>query len=44
MDVTDDGSVQRAVEQIVESTGRIDVVINNAGVMVVGLSEACTLD
>src|SRR5262245_9626901 len=44
MDVTDDASVQRGVQQVVDSTGRIDVVVNNAGVMVVGLSEACTLD
>jgi NAD(P)-dependent dehydrogenase (short-subunit alcohol dehydrogenase family) len=44
MDVTDDASVQRAVQQVVDSTGRIDVVVNNAGVMVVGLSEACTPD
>lgn len=44
MDVTDDASVQRGVQQMVDSTGRIDVVVNNAGVMVVGLSEACTLD
>jgi NAD(P)-dependent dehydrogenase (short-subunit alcohol dehydrogenase family) len=44
MDVTDDRSVHDAVQQVVDRSGRIDVVVNNAGVMVVGLSEACTLD
>lgn len=43
MDVTDDGSVQHAVQQVLAQSGSIDVVINNAGVMVVGLSEACTV-
>jgi len=28
----------------VEHSGRIDVVVNNAGLMVIGVSEACTLD
>jgi NAD(P)-dependent dehydrogenase (short-subunit alcohol dehydrogenase family) len=44
MDVTDDASVQQAVQHILERSGRIDVVVNNAGVMVIGLSEACTVD
>jgi NAD(P)-dependent dehydrogenase (short-subunit alcohol dehydrogenase family) len=44
MDVTDDASVQQAVHHVVDQSGRIDVVVNNAGVMVVGISEACTVD
>ena len=44
MDVTDDASVKRAVSGIVESTGRIDAVVNNAGVMNIGVNEAFTLE
>lgn len=43
MDVTDDVSVNRAVEKI-EQTNAIDIVINNAGIMPVGLTEAFTID
>jgi short-subunit dehydrogenase len=31
MDVTDDGSVERAVAEVLASAGRIDAVVNNAG-------------
>lgn len=31
LDVTDVGSIERAVKQVVESFGRIDVLVNNAG-------------
>jgi len=44
MDVTDDASVQQAVQHVLDRSGRIDVLVNNAGVMVIGLSEACTLE
>jgi NAD(P)-dependent dehydrogenase (short-subunit alcohol dehydrogenase family) len=42
LDVTDDGSVQRAVDAAVAKAGRIDVVINNAGYVVSGLAETVT--
>jgi NAD(P)-dependent dehydrogenase (short-subunit alcohol dehydrogenase family) len=44
VDVTDTVSVQAGVQQMLSQTGRIDVVVNNAGFMLIGLSEACTLE
>jgi NAD(P)-dependent dehydrogenase (short-subunit alcohol dehydrogenase family) len=44
IDVTDDGSVNRGVEQAVGALGGLDVLINNAGVGVLGLQEAYTAD
>lgn len=43
MDVTNEVSVNRAIEKI-EQTHIINVVINNAGIMPVGLTEAFTID
>jgi NAD(P)-dependent dehydrogenase (short-subunit alcohol dehydrogenase family) len=43
MDVSNDTSVAAATEQILERTGRIDVVINNAGVAALGMTEAYTI-
>jgi NAD(P)-dependent dehydrogenase (short-subunit alcohol dehydrogenase family) len=43
MDVSDDASVSAATEQILDRAGRIDVVINNAGVAALGITEAYTL-
>jgi NAD(P)-dependent dehydrogenase (short-subunit alcohol dehydrogenase family) len=40
LDVTDDASVERAVDAVVAKTGRIDVAINNAGYALTGLAEA----
>lgn len=42
MDVTDTASVDAAVAQALAALGQIDVVINNAGVGVLGLQEAYT--
>lgn len=42
LDVTSEESAKSAAEQIVREQGRIDVVINNAGMLVVGITEAFT--
>jgi 2-keto-3-deoxy-L-fuconate dehydrogenase len=39
-DVSDDASVQSAVAQVIDTHGRLDVVVNNAGVGAVGTVEA----
>ncbi len=44
LDVTKDDSVEKAVRAAADKTGRIDVVINNAGFPVVGLAETITVD
>lgn len=44
MDVCDDASIYSATTQILERAGRIDVVINNAGVAAIGITEAYTLE
>jgi len=42
MDVTNDQSVQRAVDAIIKETGRIDVVVNCAGIGISGAVEDCS--
>lgn len=42
MDVTDQESVDIAVARVVEEAGRLDVVVHNAGHMVLGPTEAFT--
>ncbi|MBX4915609.1 SDR family oxidoreductase [Rhizobium bangladeshense] len=42
LDVSDDASVMSGVETVVAQTGRIDVIVHNAGHMVFGPAEAFT--
>jgi NADP-dependent 3-hydroxy acid dehydrogenase YdfG len=44
LDVTDDGSVDRAIASILAETGKINVLVNNAGMASVGVTEALTAD
>jgi short-subunit dehydrogenase len=44
LDVCDDSSVSRAVQQILEKAGNIDVLINNAGVGLMAVAEELKLD
>jgi len=44
LDVTSDESAQEAVDRMLDEQGHVDVVINNAGQMFVGITEAFTND
>jgi NAD(P)-dependent dehydrogenase (short-subunit alcohol dehydrogenase family) len=44
LDVTDDRSVQDAVDGALRAAGHLDVAINNAGVAGIGVTEAFTLE
>jgi NADP-dependent 3-hydroxy acid dehydrogenase YdfG len=44
LDVTDDGSVDRAIASILAEAGKINVLVNNAGIASVGVTEAFTAD
>ena len=43
LDVTDEASVNRAVDAAIAEAGRLDVAINNAGYAIAGLTEAFTV-
>jgi len=40
MDVTNEASVKEAMDNILEQTGTVDILINNAGIMYLGITEA----
>jgi NAD(P)-dependent dehydrogenase (short-subunit alcohol dehydrogenase family) len=44
MDVADQASVDAAITQIISDAGRLDVVVHNAGHMVLGPAEAFTVE
>ena len=44
LDVTDEASVQSAVRDALHYAGRLDVVINNAGIAGIGVTEAFTAE
>lgn len=44
MDVTNDNSVKEAVSNILAQAGTIDILINNAGIMYLGITEAFSVE
>ncbi|WP_417762125.1 SDR family oxidoreductase [Shewanella sp.] len=44
MDVTNDESVKNAIASVLNKAGKIDVLLNNAGVMYLGITEAFSID
>lgn len=44
MDVTNDASVKEAISTILSEAGNIDVLINNAGIMYLGITEAFSVE
>lgn len=44
MDVSEDASVKKAMAYILAHTGNIDVLINNAGIMYIGITEAYSVE
>ncbi|MFL5335263.1 MAG: SDR family oxidoreductase, partial [Geminicoccaceae bacterium] len=44
LDVTDQASVQSAVQAALDDAGRLDAVVNNAGVAGIGVTEAYTAE
>ncbi|MBM7046186.1 SDR family oxidoreductase [Rhizobium lusitanum] len=43
MDVSNEASVNSTIEQVIKQHGKIDVLVNNAGLMPVGITEAYTV-
>ncbi|PYF83225.1 MULTISPECIES: SDR family oxidoreductase [Marinomonas] len=44
MDVTNDESVKTAIASVLDKAGKIDILLNNAGVMYLGITEAFSID
>lgn len=44
LDVNDDASVERAVDGVIREVGRVEVLVNNAGLSIRGLAEAVTVE
>lgn len=44
MDVTQDDSVQALANKVIKEDGKLDILINNTGVMYVGITEAFSLE
>ena len=44
MDVADDASVDTAIAQVIQADGKVDVLINNAGIMYIGHTEAYSVE
>lgn len=44
MDVTDDESVQHAIDAILRREGRLDIVVNNAGIAIAGPLELTSIE
>jgi NAD(P)-dependent dehydrogenase (short-subunit alcohol dehydrogenase family) len=44
LDISSDASVDHAVKQVLADAGRIDVLVNNAGIASAGITEAFTAD
>ena len=44
LDVTDDGSVAAAVGEVLDRSGRIDVLVNNAGFGIAGAAEESSVE
>lgn len=44
MDVTDEASISNAIDNIIAEVGNIDILINNAGIMYLGITEAFSVE
>ncbi len=44
LDVSENGSVERAVRSVLDKAGRIDALINNAGLAAAGVTESFTVE